>query len=284
MSRSNNDTIVNPSTRWFSWKGGEGKLVYYDKEQKKNIDVPMPFTFIVLDELTTITGFYESKGKGVYSNEVRKAEQILRVRCENETLLVGKYADIKEKLHGYGAGFGKSVYIAYKDENNNFKIGNILFTGSSFGGGDHVYDIERKGVQKIGGWLDFSKAFKAEISKQAIIMDKDDRVCTKGATKFFAPKFKLKPLTEDTNNIAIDLDKELQAYLSVYLERTQEALVQPQPQESAPSQTSAPVNSAPVGNQPVNTSRSNTPQEVDPWDAPPENGGAIDNSDDGLPF
>ena len=68
MSRSNpTANNPNPSARWFEWKGSTGKLVWYDKEQKVNNEVPNGFTFLVLDQLSTVTG-YNSKVKGVEDN------------------------------------------------------------------------------------------------------------------------------------------------------------------------------------------------------------------------
>ena len=41
----------------------------------------------------------------------------------------------------------------------------------------------------------------------------------KGAVKFVIPIFELYEASEETNNVAIELDKELQEYLSGYLSR-----------------------------------------------------------------
>ena len=72
MSRSNPSVNApNPAARWYEWNGETGTVRYYDKEAKKNIDVPLPFTFLLLDELACVKGWHDPSQSGIYSNEVR---------------------------------------------------------------------------------------------------------------------------------------------------------------------------------------------------------------------
>jgi hypothetical protein len=74
MSRSNpQDHLQNPATRWFEWNGERGEIRYYDKELKKNVEVPLPFTFLLLDEVATVRGWHDPQRLGYYANEVRDA-------------------------------------------------------------------------------------------------------------------------------------------------------------------------------------------------------------------
>ena len=44
----------SPATRWFEWNGETGNPFYYDKEQKKKIQLPCDFTFILLHRLGVV--------------------------------------------------------------------------------------------------------------------------------------------------------------------------------------------------------------------------------------
>jgi hypothetical protein len=219
MSRGQ-EQLVNPCNRWFSWAGSTGELYYYDKETKSKVKVETPFTFLLLDTLATVKGYDEGSGKGIYSNEVRNTqEQKLNVRCGNETIAMGLYKEIKDKIVSKGGGYASSCYIAYKDESGNLRIGNILMSGSSLSGGTHKPADKKLKDVEIDGWLTFSKNNKGDIFKKAVTMTKDERMCVKGATKYYAPKFKIVDITAETDNMAIALNKELQAYLSEYFKK-----------------------------------------------------------------
>lgn len=214
MSRSNNTNVVNPAVRFFDWSGAEGTLSYYDKEAKVKVNVKLPFTFIVLDTLSTIKGYSQADEVGIYSNEIRSTnEDILHVKTfKGVTVAKGIYKEIKDTIVGQGGKFAQSCYIAFFDDNKVLQIGNITFTASSLGGGEN-----KKEGYEVGAWIGFTKANKANIMKGAIVMEKDERVCVNGATKFFCPKFKIKEISDETNKKAFDLDVELQGYLETYL-------------------------------------------------------------------
>jgi hypothetical protein len=215
MSRSNNTEIQNPSTKWIQWSGSKGILEVYNKETKANEELPMPFTFILLDELHTIKGFNEASEKGIYSNEVKDLKkQPLNVRIGKETIELGLYENIKDVVKVKGGKYSKSCYIAYFDENKELKIGNIMMTGSSLAGGK--YKDEKKNEVEIGGWMDFVSKNKNEVYKKAVVVTLEERICVKGANKYRVPKFALKEVSEQTNAKAESLDKELQEYLKAY--------------------------------------------------------------------
>jgi len=219
MSRGQ-EQLSNPCNKWFTWAGSTGELYYYDKESKTKVTVPTPFTFLLLDTLATVKGFDEGSGKGIYANEVRSTqEQKLNVRCGNDTIAMGLYKEIKDKIVSKGGGYAASCYIAYKDESGTLRMGNIMMSGSSLSGGTHKPADKKLKDVEIDGWLGFSKNNRADIFKKAIVMSKDERVCIKGATKYYAPKFKIVDTTPETDNAAVALNKELQAYLSEYFKK-----------------------------------------------------------------
>lgn len=216
MSLSN-PNATNPSTRFMQWRGGAekfkengkeryegGKITYYDKESEENIEVPLPFSFIVLDELSTITGFHEPSMSGFWSNEVRSTQNDeLVVRRKDGIVARGLYANISEKIKAQGARYAISCYIAFKDEDGELQIGNIKFSGSS-----------------LNAWIEFKKKF--DVTKCAVFITNEPKLEKKGSNYYFSPVFDGQNMSEKTKTAAIALDEELQKYLSTYLSRKPE--------------------------------------------------------------
>lgn len=195
MSRSN-PTTKNPAVKFFSWAGSRGELVHWDKDESKEIVEKLPFTFMVLDELSTITGYSDEDSSGYWSNEVRniKKDELI-VKTGKGTKQTGKYDDLTD-VRSKGAKYAKSVYIAYKD-GNTLAIGNFKVFGSS-----------------LSAWIDLSK--KADVYKTAVVITGKSDVQTKGKTEYYYPLFETTKVTDDTNKEAVELDRELQTYLSNY--------------------------------------------------------------------
>lgn len=211
--------IQNPCTKWFKWKGSIGTVVYYDKLTKEDVEVKLPFTFLLLDVLATIKGFDKSTKESIWSNEVRNTKETpLLVKKGSVLFKNGMYSDIKADVVSAGGGYASSCYIAFKDEAGKLTIGNIIMAGSSLGGGVHKPADKKLKDIEVGAWIEFTKAFKNELYNKAIqIVDKDDRICTEGNVQFYCPKFALIETTPETDKAAIELNKELQAYLETYL-------------------------------------------------------------------
>jgi hypothetical protein len=225
-SRSNFTELENPCTKWFQWSGSEGTLSYYDKEKKENIPVTLPFKYMWLTSLHTVKGFVEGKG-GVYANEVVDlSKQSLNVRINKESIALGLWKDIKDTVtsSANGGKYAQSTYIAYKDESGELKIGNIMFMGSSFAGGTHI--IDKKTKIELEAWMMFLKKNRLAISKGAVEISLEERECTKGATKYRIPKFKIIALDPKTNESAMTLDRQLQEYITAYLSKTQSEIPQ----------------------------------------------------------
>lgn len=264
MSRSNpTDAVRNPSTRWFEFAAGvDGGFVrYYDKDSEKNIGLGDAehggkFMFILLDELATVKGWHDPSESGIFANEVRDTRQdTLVVRSfKGGELASGLYASIKDRIGAVGGHFVSSCYIAYKD-GDVLRIGNIRFKGAA-----------------LGTWMEFkkqcpSKKDAAGKSVKAYYVDavkiEGFEQLKKGGTTFRVPKFLLATLSEETNKQAMDLDKELQAFLSDYLKR-------PRIEAAAA------------------TSKTDAPQEPQPEETkkPAGNGGGkhFDDMEDDIPF
>lgn len=204
MSRSNpTELSPNPATKFIDWNGAEGFFYYFDKskgEKGEKVQIEMPFRFLVLDVLSTIKGFSDSDQKGFWSNEVRSTkDDVLNVRLgKSTTVELGLYADIKDRLAKIGADYTQSVYICMK-EGNEYVIANINMKGAA-----------------LSAWIEFRNKVKGAINEKAILV-KSFTTGKKGAVTYKMPLFELIDVTTETNNIAIELDKQLQEYLNQYL-------------------------------------------------------------------
>jgi hypothetical protein len=210
MSRSNpTDGVRNPSTRWFEWAGGDdgGFVKWYDKEAKEYRKVELPFTFLLLDELSTVKGWHEPSESSIYANEVRdtRQETLVVKAFKGGELATGLYGNIKDTIVAKGGHYHASIYIAYKD-GEELKLGNLGLKGAA-----------------SGAWMDFKKKTSTKDGKRAYYVDAVQIVgfdqAKKGATNFRVPKFALKVTQPATDAQAVALDAELQAFLTAYLKR-----------------------------------------------------------------
>jgi len=197
MSYSN-PKPVNPVSKFISWKGDQGHFQYYEKHEEggENIVIDMPFYFVVLDELNTITGYSDEYQTGIFSNEIKniKSEKIIIRSFKKGIHVEGLYSDIKDSVPGLR--FAKSVYAMLIKDKEDFELVNFKLSGSAF-----------------SAWLD--KKFNVEQFAVGAIERSEEK--KKGATKYFEPVFKRfnRPsgLIHET---AIKMDKELQRYFKVY--------------------------------------------------------------------
>jgi hypothetical protein len=213
MSRSANQEISNPSTRFFDWSGSEGKIKFFDKslgEKGENVFVGLPFTFLILDVLTTITGYSDEHQSGFWSNEIRDTRtEELTVRTKQGIERKGIYEQVKTIT---GAKYTASVYIAWKGS-NGLEIGNLKLSGSA-----------------IGPFIEFKNQHKQKIYDGAVAIT-NALPKKKGKTEYFEPVFELRTVSEETNAQAVELDRELQEYLKSYFTRNG------QPEETARAAT-----------------------------------------------
>lgn len=196
MSRSQQTNTEKPADFYAEWKGREGKLMY--RKDKEWIEIPMPFTFMVLDQLDTVVGFDGKANKGYYSTEVRASKKdTIFVYKDGALFAKGVWTDDDLKRH-QDLKFAKSIYIAYYDEKRELRVGNIKASGTfrnewfEFTRHKNIYD----------GTVTLVKAVEAK----------------HGANKFYAPVFEQGfSLTPETEKAALALDEKLQEYLRDYL-------------------------------------------------------------------
>jgi hypothetical protein len=253
MSRSNpTEGARNPSTRWFEWAGGDegGFLRWWNKDTETQMKVEPPFTFLLLDELSSVKGWHEPSESSIYANEVRdlRQEALVVKSFKGGELASGLYADIKDKIVAKGGHYHASVYIAYK-EGEELRLGNLGLKGAA-----------------LGAWMEFKKSaptkkdangksVKAYFVDAVTITGHDQQ--KKGGTTYRVPTFALKPVGEATNQQALAIDAELQAFLNDYFKRPKAEAAKPQ------------------------NGHSEEPPADDP---PPRKKGAFDDFEDDIPF
>lgn len=204
MSISNpRKTVERPTKKYikFSNKG----FSYWDKEKEENVLIPLPIHFVIIDELSTITGWHDATDKGIYSNEVHfLPEDELNVRTFGGVdIAKGVYSEIKDTVKAQGGKYTKSIYALLNGELVNF-----AFSGAAFSSMMETTDEMKKHKQK----------------KTNTVEVKELREEKKGANKYNVPIFVFVADDEEEIEQAKYLDSTvLQPYLNSYKEREHEA-------------------------------------------------------------
>ncbi len=194
MSRSS-PQLTNPAAHFYEWRSG--KLSWYDKENQKSIEVKLPFSFLVLDELHTITGYSDADESGFWSNETRSTKDEFIVRTKKGTRYVGPYKNDQFIVQvPQGARYTKSVYIAEK-QGGGYVISNLKLTGAA-----------------LTAFIELSSKHKLQNGKVLLTGSTEGK---KGATTYHIPTFEYTNATKEEDEAAIALDKDLQVYLAQYL-------------------------------------------------------------------
>lgn len=224
----------NPAQKFISWKSNDKCFSYYDKEiaeslkgkpddeikEKANVKIPLPFRFLVLDELASVKGWSDSLTGNIVSNEVKFiSKEIITAKCYHKNvkgekatteIAKGLYKDIKEKVNSAGAKYHKSVYVMLE----NGTLANIQMKGAT--------------VQK---WGEFTQKSKNRLPEEWVIVEKavDGK---KGAVKFTTPEFKFeRSLSDSEAEQADECFDVLESYLKTYLAKA-EPEVEEEPETS----------------------------------------------------
>jgi len=199
MSLSNQTANVSPAKHFLRVKSGS--VNYYDKDTQDNVDVPVPLTFIVLDQLATVKGWSDADQSGYWSNEVKSSgKDVLNIRTSKGLKASGVWKDVKNSPFVAGAKFNASVYIATQGR-EGWEISNISFSGAS-----------------LNAWIEFVNANKGVTrGKNKVVLTgfSDEK---KGAVKYQVPVFEVADISDEELAQAMELDKELQTYLDSYFD------------------------------------------------------------------
>jgi hypothetical protein len=195
MSRSN-PKLENPCKKFIDFKADKGQFFFYDKEFEQQIEVPIPIYFVVLDELSTISGYNKKNDCGIYSNEVhRTSDEILRVKTfKGGESITGLYTDVRDSIIALGGKFTKSVYVMLINSNKSTEMANFKFKGASF-----------------SAWLD--KKVNTDNSIVGVTKFIEEH---NGSTTYQVPVFEAFKLTPELNAKALEMDVILQKYLKEY--------------------------------------------------------------------
>ncbi len=207
----------NPATKFIEWKSNEKAFEYYDKEAQKKVAIPLPFKFLVLDELHTVKGWNDATSSSIYSNEVKFiSKEIMTVKpFKGNEIAKGLYKDIKEKIVAAGGHYTKSIYVMLEDGS----LANIQLKGSS-----------------TQAWGDFTQKTRSRLPEEWVIV-KTAKDGKKGAVKFSMPEFTFeRTLSDSENEQADECFDTLEAYLKAYLVKSEPTIDE--------------VNDEPLGNNP----------------------------------
>jgi hypothetical protein len=197
MSLSNQTSTTSPAKHFLRVKSGS--VNYYDKDAGENVNVPVPLSFVVLDQLATVKGWSDADQSGYWSNEVRSAGQdAITVRTSKGEKASGIWKEIKNNPFVAGAKFNASVYIATMGH-DGLEIQNIAFSGAS-----------------LNAWIEFVNANKGVTRGKNKVVLSGFSDAKKGAVKYQVPVFEVADITAEELEEATKLDKELQSYLDAY--------------------------------------------------------------------
>ena len=192
----------NPSTKFFEWKSNDKAFSYYDKEQSKKILVPLPFKFLVLDELHSVKGWNDATQSGIFSNEVKFiSKEVMTVKpFKGNEIAKGLYKDIKEKVVSSGGHYVKSIYVMLEDGT----LANLQLKGSA--------------VQE---WGEFTKKTRNRLPDEWVVV-KSTKEGKKGAVKYSMPEFNFERSLSDAEvEQADEVFTVLEAYLKTYLAKSE---------------------------------------------------------------
>ena len=206
----------NPATKYIEWKSNDKCFNYYDKEAQKNVEIPLPFKFLVLDELHCIKGWNDASSSNIYSNEVQFiSKEVMTVKpFKGNEIAKGYYKDIKDKVVAAGGHYTKSIYVMLEDGS----LANISLKGS--------------GVQK---WGDFTQKTRNRLADEWVVVAKAEDG-KKGAVKFSTPSFSFANSISDTEaDLADEAFNILESYLKTYLAKAEPAIVEEEEDDFEPT-------------------------------------------------
>ena len=192
----------NPATKFIEWKSNDKQFSFYDKENKVNVPVPLPFKFLALEEMHTVKGWSDSCQSAIYSNEVKFiSKEIMTVKpFKGNEIAKGLYSEIKEKVKAAGAHYVKSIYVMLEDGS----LANLQLKGAS-----------------CQSWGDFTNKNRQRLPDEWVTV-KSSLEGKKGAVKYYTPVFEFdKSLSENEMHQADEAFGTLEAYLKTYLSKSE---------------------------------------------------------------
>jgi len=199
-----NTAPPNPAKYFAQWKSTKNCFVYYDKATKtKDVEIPLPFSFIVLARCVSLKGYNEPEGCSYISNEVKdpnKDKFTVKVynnaTKKSKVFISGLYKDISKETKAVGADWTESIYIAVKNTQGELEIANLQLSGSG-----------------ITHWFEFMKQNNIWTSSIHVKSFSSEK---KGINKYSAPIFLAGKINKETDVKAGELQKNILSYLDGY--------------------------------------------------------------------
>lgn len=140
--------MPNPSQYFLEWNSELNSFSYYSPEEQQRKPFDLPFRFLALKFMNTITGWDRNAQKHIFSNEISdtRMEHFRVSYRDGSTIATGLYWDIKDDLVAVGGRFTKSIYAMTPKGS----IVNIKLTGGqmiNFG------EIEKYGNRWQDEWI-----------------------------------------------------------------------------------------------------------------------------------
>lgn len=217
--------LTNPAKLFIQWAGDVqvNSWFYYDKDAKKKVFFKdTPIRVIILDQLSTVTGWNQADESGIYANEIKYAVETLNVRTFKGTdVAKGMWKEIKEQVEGKGGKYTKSVYAGMITD-KGLELVNIKFHGSAL------------------NWIE--QHFKEDGSIIEIMNGDESSKGKMGRNEYYCPRYKRLPADPKWTSIAVEMDKELQTYLIKYFGKaTEDNLTKIDDHAEIPPPSEAPV-------------------------------------------
>lgn len=212
--------VDKPAKRYLQWSSENQTFQYWDRDAEENVNISLPFQFVVLnDDYTTWKGYNDKAEAGIYSNEVKdisqKSKETMTVICGKKVVAEGTYQEIKEKVKAIGGKYTKSIYVAVKNEDGDYEVWNLQIKGGALTGGQKQGETPAK-EDKLDGWIAFSNDLKRSLYGKEIqvanIKPKKNK-----ATKYVIPIFEVsRDLTAEENSFFDEMTYKLDETLKDY--------------------------------------------------------------------
>ena len=167
------------------------------RKKSEQVEINLPFHFLPLDQLHTVTGFSDLDQSGFWSNETESTRDDFTVRTKRGIKYVGPYKNEQNIAQlPTGARYAKSVYVAHK-EGGSWLLSNLKLSGAA-----------------LTAWIELSGKHNLEGGKVSLTGSTEGK---KGATVYHIPTFEYDTSTTEEDDVAFKLDQDLQLYLKQYL-------------------------------------------------------------------
>lgn len=223
MSRSNNQQIDNPITKKFTWNSEEGKLLLFDKDLEDGkgatLEVNLPFSFVVLDEVHAIRGWNDDLKASIYSNICKRDEKGFYIvdlyKVEHPDFPIkGFWEDIRKQVAGWGGQWCKRIFAIVNNPDSKEP---------------EIVEIELKGLVVAEYMNKIKKPFEGIIEISTV----QEKAGKNKKKAYKIPLFTQKEATPQLDEAAKNIDETiLQPYIQSLMDfqtkKNQKSIPQPQ--------------------------------------------------------